>query len=121
MASVKKHLHFLKVVHSSEPEFRQQIILNCDLDLINTINECVYNTLKGNIPLKRSEIMKLQKFKKILRKICGCHDGLEKTRKMIIQSGGEFLPTLLQPIVKAGEQYFLQKRCPKKSTLENKL
>lgn len=114
MASVKKHLPFLKVVLSSEPKLRQQIILNCDLDLINTINECVYNTLKGNIPLKRSEIIKLQKFKKILRKICCCDDELEKTRKVIVQSGGEFLPTLLQPIVKAGEQYFFTKEMTKR-------
>jgi len=76
--------------------------------------ECVYNTLKGNIPLKRSEIIKLKKFKKILRKICQCNAGLKQTRKMIVQSGGEFLPTVLLPIVKAGEQHFRPRNPMKK-------
>ena len=110
MASVKKHLPILKLVQSSKPKVRQQIILHCGLDLINTIDECIYNTLKGNIPLKRSEIIKLKKFKKILRKICQCDGGLKQTRKKIVQSGGEFLPTLLQPIVKAGEAHFLLRK-----------
>ena len=106
MASVKKHLPILKLVQSSEPKLRQQIILNCDLDFINTLNECVFNTLKGNIPLTKSEIKKLKKFKKILRKICSSDGGLTQTRRMIVQSGGEFLPPLLLPIVRAGEYHF---------------
>lgn len=106
MASVKKHLPILKLVQTSKPKLRQQIILHCDSDFINTIDECIYNTLRGNIPLKRREIVKLKKFKKILRKICRCSDGLKKKRKIIVQSGGEFLPTLLHPIVKAGEKHF---------------
>ena len=100
----------LKVVQSSSPKLRQQIILNCDLDFIRAIEECVYNTLKGNIPLKRREIIKLKKFKRVLRKICRCNGGLKKTRKVIVQSGGEFLPTVLSPIVKAGEGQFLSRK-----------
>lgn len=106
MASVKKHLPILKLLKESAPDRRHKIIQHSDLDLINTINECVYNTLKGNIPLKRSEISKLKKFKKVLRKIFRSGRGLKKTRKIIIQSGGEFLPTLLSPIVAAGEYHF---------------
>lgn len=107
MASVKKHLSILKLVQGSKPKLRQQIISQCNLDFINTIDECIYNTLKGNIPLKGSKITKLRKFKKILRNICHCDGGLKQTRKMVVQSGGDFLSTLLLPIVKAGEQHFL--------------
>lgn len=106
MASVKKHLPILKLLKESKPVLRQNIIRYSDENLIKTIKECVYNTLKGNIPLKKSEISKLKTFKKVLRKIFRYGGRLKKTRKIIIQSGGAFLPTLLSPIVTAGEYHF---------------
>lgn len=90
----------------SAPTRRHNIIRYSDPDLISTINECVYNTLKGNIPLTKREISKLKTFKKVLRKIFRALGDLKKTRKIIIQSGGAFLPTLLSPIVAAGEYHF---------------
>lgn len=106
MASVKKHLPLLKLLKDSSPERRHKIVCHSDLDFINTIYECVYNSLKGNIPLKKSEISNLRQFKKILRKIFQPDGGLKKKRKIIIQSGGAFLPVLLSPIVRAAEVYF---------------
>lgn len=110
MASVKKHLPILKLVQASKPKLRQQIILKCDSDFINTIYECVFNALKGIFPLKSNEVKKLKRFKKILRKICHCDGNLRQTRRIIVQSGGEFLPHLLRPIVKAGEEHFVYKK-----------
>lgn len=101
MASVKKHLPALALVKDAKPKLRKTIILNCDLDLIKTINECVYNTLAGNIPLTDKEKEKLKKFKTILRKILNTKGGLNKKRKVISQNGGSFLSTLLTPIVEA--------------------
>lgn len=106
MASVKKHLPLLKLLKESPSSLRHKIIRYSDLDLINTICECVYNSLKGNIPLKKREVSKLRKFKKVLRKIFKADGGLKKTQKIIIQSGGAFLPALLSPIVTAGELHF---------------
>lgn len=106
MASVKKYLPVLKLLNDGTPDCRRNIIQHSDLDLINTLIECVYNTLKGNIPLKRSEISKLKAFKKVLRKLFRKGGGLKNARKIIIQSGGAFLPALLSPIVAAGEYNF---------------
>lgn len=106
MASVKKHLPALKFIKDSSPTERYKIIQYSDLDLINTLYECVYNTLKGNIPLTKDEISKLKRHKNILRKLYRSRGGLRKTQKIIIQSGGSFLPTLLAPIVTAGEYNF---------------
>lgn len=114
MASVKKHLPLLKRLQESSPERRHNIVRHSDLDLIKTINECVHNSLKGNIPLKKSEISKLKNFKKILRKIFQSAGGLEKKRKIIIQSGGAFLPVLLSPIVTAAEIHFTSKEQKRK-------
>lgn len=106
MASVRKHLPILKLVQVAKPKLRKSIILHCDLDLINTIDECVYNTLNGNVPISDIEKKKLKKFKTVLRKILKTKGGLAKKRKVIVQSGGVFLPHLLQPIVSAAEKHF---------------
>lgn len=106
MASVKKHLPLLKFLKECPPDCRHKIIQHSDLDLISTICECVYNTLKGNFPLEKREVAKLRKFKKVLRKILRSRGGLRKKKKIIIQSGGAFLPVLLSPIVTAGEILF---------------
>lgn len=110
MASVKKHLPVLQLVQSAKPKLRKSILLNCELDFIKTIDECIYNTLKGNIPIKDSEKKKLQKYKSTLRKILKSKVGLRKKRKIISQTGGAFLPALLAPIVAAGIVQFLNKK-----------
>lgn len=109
MASLKKHLPVLQLVQSAKPKLRKSIILNCDLDFIKTIDECIYNTLNGNLPLKDSEKKNLKKFKAILRKVLKAKGG-NKKRKIISQNGGSFLPSLLGPIVAAGIVHFLDKK-----------
>ena len=106
MASVKKHLPLLKLLKEAHPDLRFTLIRYSDLDFINTICECVHNTLKGNIPLKKLEVTKLRKFKRVLRKFFQTDGGVKKKQKVIIQSGGAFLPVLLSPIVTAGEIHF---------------
>lgn len=103
MAAVKKHLPILKLVQSAKPKLRKNIILHCDLDLIKTITECVYNILNGNFPLKECEKEKLKKFKAVLRKLSNTKGGLNNNRKAISQTGGAFLPVLLYPIVTAAQ------------------
>lgn len=106
MASVKKHLSLLKLLKEAHPDLRYNLVRYSDLDFINTICECIHNTLKGNIPLKKQEVSKLRKFKNVLRKIFQTDGGLKKKQKVIIQSGGAFLPLLLSPIVAAGDIHF---------------
>lgn len=106
MASVKKHLPILKLLQSAKPKLRKSIVANCELDFINTLVECVFNSVNGNIPLTEAEKQKLKKFKTLLRKILKTKGGLCQKRKLIVQSGGGFLPVLLQPIVLAGEEVF---------------
>lgn len=106
MASVKKHLPILKLLKESPPDLRHNFIKYSRLGLIKTISECVYNTLKGHIPLNKREVSRLKKFKKVLRKIYRTSGGLKKKHRIIIQSGGAFLPVLLSPIVAAGEIHF---------------
>lgn len=101
MAAVKKHLPILTLVKDARPNLRKSILLHCDDNIIKTINECVYNTLKENIPLTVSEKRKLKKFKSVLRKVLKTKGSVNKKRKVISQGGGAFLPVLLKPIVSA--------------------
>ncbi len=110
MASVKKHLPILQLIQVAKPKLRKSILSNCDLELIKTIDECIYNTLNGNIRLTGSEKEKLKKFKSVLRKVLKAKGGLNNKKKIISQSGGTFLPTLLQPIVAAGVAQFLNQK-----------
>lgn len=110
MASVEKHLPLLQIVQTAKPKLRKTILLNCGLDLIKTIDECIFNTLNGNIRLSDSEKKNLKKFKGVLRKVLKVKGGLNKKKKIITQSGGSFLPTLLQPIVAAGIAQFMAKK-----------
>lgn len=104
MASVKKHLPVLKLVQSATPKLRKSIILNCELDLIKTIIECIHNTLNGNFVLTKREKSKLKRFRTVLRKILHTKGNLRKKRQLILQSGGSFLPALLTPIVAAASR-----------------
>lgn len=104
MASVKKHLPVLNLIQSAKPKLRKSIISHSDLAFINTIDECIYNTLNGNITLTDSEKEKLRKFKSVLRKIVNAKGGLKEKRKIISQNGGAFIPTLLAPIVTAANK-----------------
>lgn len=82
---------------------RNKILKNCDFKLVKAIIECVQNTLNGNVLLEDERIRKLKKYKTVLRKIGDKSENLSKKKKLIVQSGGNFLPILLTPIV----SYFL--------------
>lgn len=105
---MKKHLPVLQIVQSVKPKLRKSIILHCDLDFIKAIDECIFNTLNGNLPLKDTELKKIKKFKTILRKVLKTK-GRNKKREIISQNGGSFLPSLLAPIVAAGLSHFANK------------
>lgn len=110
MASVKKHLPVLQLIQKAKPKLRKSILVNCELDLIKTLDECINNTLQGNIHLSDTEKAKIKKFKSILRKIHQSTGGLNKKREILVQNGGAFLTHLLAPIVAAGIVQFMQKK-----------
>jgi hypothetical protein len=50
---VEKNVDYLKILCKCKSNMRKVIITNADKDLINTICECVYNCLNGNIELNK--------------------------------------------------------------------
>lgn len=90
--------HLLQALHTLKPKYRKALLKACDEDEINIICECIYNVLKGKIPLENTEKTKLNKHKNILRKLVS--KGKQKLRKtIIVQKGGAFLPIILGAVL----------------------
>lgn len=98
--SVSTYKHLLEALQVLKPKYRTALLKACDDDEINIICECIYNVLKGKIPLEKEEKLKLNKHKNILRKLVS--KGKQKLRKtIIIQKGGAFLPLILGAVLSA--------------------
>lgn len=96
--TIKTHLNLLKALHSLKPKHSQVLLKACDSDEINCICECIYNVLRGNIPLKDEDKLKLRKHKKVLRRLVS--ESKHKSRKRaIVQEGGAFLPIILGTVL----------------------
>ena len=93
MEKLKKNFENLKLLSDCNKKIRNHIIKKGDKDLILSINECVLNTLNGNVKLTFTEKEKLKKFKHTLRKLLKRKSILNK-KKILIQEGG-FLQVLL--------------------------
>ncbi len=63
---------------------RKVILTNADEDLINTICECVYNCLNGNIKLNNEIKTKLKRYKNDLHKSVGRNKSLKINQKNFI-------------------------------------
>lgn len=95
---VKTHKDFLKALLTLKPKYRDALLKSCGEEEINCISECIYNVLKGKVPLKSQEKIKLKKFKNILRKLIS--KGRKTFRKrIIVQKGGAFLPIILGAVL----------------------
>jgi hypothetical protein len=82
-----------KLINCPNSRKRNNLLRKSKGCLINAISEISKNCLTGNLPLKKSEITKLKKYKKVLRFIAN-KNSLKKRRKVILQRGG-FLNILI--------------------------
>jgi len=69
---------------------RAVFLRTADEKFIRCIRECVFNTLKGNVPLERREKNRLSKYKTALRRIAAKRGNLQR---------GGFLPYIIGPIL----------------------
>lgn len=97
ISKLKRNFDLLKLLSSCPKKLRNSIIKSGSKDLIDTICECIYNLLNGNINLQANEIEKLEKQKISLRKLLRLN-GLKAKKKVLVQKGG-FLQILLPSII----------------------
>ncbi len=93
MEKLKNNLETLKLLCDCKKKIKNNIIKKGKKDLILTINECVLNTLNGNVELGPREKDKLKRFKYSLRKLLK-KKSVKLKKKVLLQEGG-FLQVLL--------------------------
>jgi hypothetical protein len=93
MEKLKKNLPTLKILSCCSKKLRTKIIKSSKKDLIKAINECIINTLNGNVKLTEEEKSKLERHKYLLRKLLK-QKFVGTKKKILIQNGG-FLQVLL--------------------------
>lgn len=98
---LEKNKYLLSALIDAKPKLRKAILSNSENDLIQTICEIVYNTIKGNCEIDPKICEHLKKYKKSLR-ILSCHkQPLQTKRKILLQQGGGFLPALIGSVIAA--------------------
>ena len=88
----------LYVLKDADPKLRRAILRKVDDDVIKTINEIAYNTLKGNTRLNKKTKASLDPYKKELRCLKCPKKNLQSKRKLLVQKGG-FLPVLIGSVL----------------------
>ena len=78
---------------------RKDVLKTADTELIKTISEIVLNVLLGNIDLCLRDKNRLRKYKHYLRLLAAQNRNLPSKRKILVQNGGAFLPTLLTALL----------------------
>ena len=93
MDKLNKNLNNLKTLSCCRKKIKDKLIKKGEKKLIDCIDECVYNTLNGNVKLSPKDKIRLSKYKYSLRKLLNKKNQKDK-KKVIIQEGG-FLRILL--------------------------
>jgi hypothetical protein len=102
MSKVKRltdNRHMLYVLKNANIKLRKAILKNASPELIKTICEISYNTLNGNNKICGKTIHKLRKYKRELRSLAKLKGTTGSKRKIIIQRGHGFIPTLLGTVL----------------------
>src|SRR5215469_3030864 len=94
MKRIKSNYHALQILKTANPKLRKAIIANCKKDLVNIINECALNLLRGTVKLTDCQKRKLRKHRAILRRLADKHVSLSAKKQAIVQRGGFLLPLL---------------------------
>ena len=93
---LKKNAQLLRVLAQAKPHMCKAIIGAADRDLVTCLCECAQNILNGNVPLNKSHLKQLQRYRTDVRKLAKKRTA-KHTKKKILQKGG-FLSALLAPI-----------------------
>nr|CAD7393900.1 unnamed protein product [Timema cristinae] len=97
--TVLKQAPLLRVMHRMNPQQRVALIKTADKKLIDSICDCAYITLKGRVPLKNMQKIKLSAHKHVLRKLVKRGESWKKKRRLLVLKDGAFLPLLLAPLI----------------------
>ena len=96
-ANVISQKHLLEELAKPKSHYKNVILKKAQPKLILAICDSIFNILEGKVPLNQEQKEKLQKYKKILRKLVQ-KSNIKYKKKILIQSGG-FLSVVLTSIL----------------------
>lgn len=91
---IKKCKQIWTALIDAKAPLRKAIIEKADKDVIKALIEILINFLKCNLSVSKKKIVKLKRYKKKIRKIAHTKN-VNHARKLLVQSGGAFLPIIL--------------------------
>jgi len=100
-ASVKQNGNILRVLQKASPKLRKAILKESDKSLIFSVCELCLNLLAGNVPLKPTQKANLKKYQTVLRSLAKRGESWKTKKRVLVQSGGNFLPLLISVIASA--------------------
>ena len=92
----KKHAALLSALAHAGHAQRKALLRNADQGFVRCICEVALN---GSLPIKDAARKKLRKHACILRCLAKQCGSVGKKKKMLLQSGGGFLPALITPLL----------------------
>ena len=120
----KKNIVLLNALCHADNRQRAALVQAADKGLLKCICECALNVLQDRVKINDAQKSHLKKHKKMLRNLIdttattsnrGNRENLWKNKKrVIVQSGGSFLPILLGPLLSSLLSAILPKKWRKK-------
>jgi len=93
----RRYLPLLKQINRLGDKVKRQFIKKCDKEFLDCVSECAKNVVKGNVPLKPTQLQRLRRERNKVRALASKKTSLKKKRR-ILQNGG-FLTALLPPVL----------------------
>lgn len=98
--TVKKNVNLLRALSLMTPKQRKSVLKSADKELIQSVCECAYNLLLGNVNIKPQLKRKLSKYKTILRKLVKKGESFKNKKRFIVQQGGGVvLPLVISAVL----------------------
>lgn len=85
------------LVRAKGKEQRRALLNVCLPSVLNKINKCASDALKGSVHLTPNQIRWLQLFRKQLRTLADRKEPKTVKKRILIQTGGSILPTIFEP------------------------
>ena len=93
---LRRNVDLLSLLARAKPHMIKAVVKAADKEAVCCLCECAKNILNGNVPLNKSHLCKLKRYKADVRQLVNKRLSVAKKKK-ILQKGG-FLSALLAPV-----------------------
>ena len=85
LSRLDRNAHFLRLLASSKPSVKKQLVEHTTKDQMDMLSELVFNLLSGVIPLEASSYNKLIKRRQKLRALAKKKGSMKRTKQLLVR------------------------------------